>query len=922
MAGGMPELLGAEDLPGLAAALEADAIESRLRWIRRSLSQAQGLALRPVISRDPLGLATPLWHRLQRTQVGLGAGRIQQGWITSEDGRHILLTAIPRFPASDRKRSERMIQAVLAAAREVEARFSASRVQVSVTGAHRMALDNAAMIRADTARIGVLAMGGVAALLLGVFRRKGLVGVALLPTVAGLFGGGVLLAWVGGEASMVALGCGACLVGITVDYAVHILYHVDRASAADSHALAEVVSAQAFPILAGAATTAAGFLVLLGSPMAGHRQLGLFAAAGVVVAALFSVLILPLLLRPQGRRETPCTPVLARIMERCWAWLNQKPLVVMVFVVVATILATVGVARLRFSTDLGALNGITAATQRDETSIREVWEEAIALTTVVVSASDLDQALTHNERVHQALERLEATGQIQSYSSSAPLLPSHSTRLRNRAAWESFWTPARTATVEWSVRGAGDRLGFRSEVIGTWLEELLVPAEVTGETADSLPEFLRDYWVHGEEAWHLLTPVKAEGEAAFAALHQGLHQAVPSARLLNRAVLGDQMGRVAREGLVRYGLLVLLVNFGLLSLWFGKPRLAAITVLPIVVGIFWTLGGMGLIGATLNLANILFIVFVAGVALDYSMFQVQARLETVRGRPDRVAAVGGAVTTCAATTLLAVGSLALARHPALQSVGVTALLGIGATVAATGLLVPLCMGWLLARHQAAPVLTGSMVAKRRAVARRYEYQGAYVEQFVWWKLRLDPVFRFLEDVVPPNGRLLDLGCGFGIVGHWLTLGAPGRSVSGLDFDPFKIRAATASALGLDRLRFRVGDLLESEYPACDHVLLLDVLHYLPDEGKSRVLARAWAAMRPGGTLVVREALGEATRAHRWVRRCESWAVQLGQNRTAHGLHFSSREGYETLLRTAGFTHLDCRTEAGWGSNALLIARRG
>lgn len=918
----LPSLLSADDLAGLESDLTAASIRERLAWIRRTLSQPQGLALQPMLQQDPLGLATPLWQRLQRLQAGLGGGQIRQGWVTSPDGRHILLTAIPRFPAADRKRSEALIRSVLSAARAVEAQFPTAALNVSVTGAHRMALDNAVLIREDTTRIGVVAVGGVALLLLGVFHRRLLALLALLPTLVGVIAGGAVLAWTGQEISLVAVGCGACLVGITVDYAIHLLYHADHAAPTDFPGLAHIVSGQAFPVLAGAATTSAGFLVMLLSPMAGHRQLGLFAAVGVVAAALFSVFVLPLLLptRPGTGGIRPLRFV--HRVEGVWLWLNRQGSWVLVAAGLVSLLAALGILRLRFSGDLTELNGITRATRADEARIREVWSQALSLTTVVVSGTNLTEVFAENEQVAEVLSAQQSRGHVVSYASSAALCPSEAVRRRNREAWDAFWTPTRRATVERAVREAGSALGYREPVLERWLQPILGASPAPASAPEGPPLLLRDQWLHEEGLWYLTTPVKVQGLDRLAALQSAVRDAVPTARLVNRAQLGERMSRAAQAGLVRYGLLVVLVNFVLLAFWFGRARLAAVTLLPIVMGVFWTLGGLGFSGASLNVANIIFMVFVAGVALDYSMFLVQARLAPRRGLPDPLAHVGGAVTTCAITTLLAVGTLALARHPALQSVGLTALLGIGSSVAATALVVPFCMTRLLRRRPEGETTATTTARKLRAVARRYTYQGAYVEQFVYWKMRTDPVFRFLDSTVPPTGHCLDLGCGFGIAAHWLTLGFPDRSVTGIDFDAAKIRAAAASAAGLGSIRFREGDVLRMAYPAADHVLLLDVLHYLPREGQAIVLDRAWKALRPGGTLVVREAFSARSRSHNWVRRCEQWAVRFGQNRSAHGLHFATRQDYEERLREAGFTDIEIHAEGGLGSNVLLTAHRG
>src|SRR2546421_590688 len=57
---------------------------------------------------------------------------------------------------------------------------------------------------------------------------------------------------------------------------------------------------------------------------------------------------------------------------------------------------------------------------------------------------------------------------------------------------------------------------------------------------------------------------------------------------------------------------------------------------------------------------------------------------------------------------------------------------------------------------------------RRKVARLYRYQGKFVEQFVYWKMKLDPVFAALDVLCSRQGVILDLGCGYGVATHWLS----------------------------------------------------------------------------------------------------------------------------------------------------------
>ncbi len=208
---------------------------------------------------------------------------------------------------------------------------------------------------------------------------------------------------------------------------------------------------------------------------------------------------------------------------------------------------------------------------------------------------------------------------------------------------------------------------------------------------------------------------------------------------------------------------------------------------------------------------------------------------------------------------------------------------------------------------------------RRKIARLYRYQGKLIEQFVYWKLKTDPVFEALDGVAPREGFILDLGCGYGLAAHWLACYTDRRSLLGLDYDEAKIRVAQRSAPHHGRIKFEMGDVLTREYPPCDTALLLDVLHYWTPEKQQLILNKARQALRPGGRLVLREAARAESGAHRRVVFCERLATRLGHNKTQEGLHFQTLAEIENAVRRAGFSRLEIKPRAGRDSNVLLVA---
>jgi 1-acyl-sn-glycerol-3-phosphate acyltransferase len=209
---------------------------------------------------------------------------------------------------------------------------------------------------------------------------------------------------------------------------------------------------------------------------------------------------------------------------------------------------------------------------------------------------------------------------------------------------------------------------------------------------------------------------------------------------------------------------------------------------------------------------------------------------------------------------------------------------------------------------------------RRKVGRLYRYQGTSVEQFVYWKMKLDALFPALDSVVPRQGYILDLGCGYGMATHWLATFTDERTFLGVDYDEDKIRVARRTAPDHPRIRFETADILEYEYPPCDVILLLDVLHYWQPAKQQRILTKARQALRPGGRLVLRDGVRAGTEAHRKVHRWELFATWIGHNRTKEGLHFQTFAEIEVMLRTAGFSSWVVKAEAKQDSNVMLVAQ--
>jgi len=170
-----------------------------------------------------------------------------------------------------------------------------------------------------------------------------------------------------------------------------------------------------------------------------------------------------------------------------------------------------------------------------------------------------------------------------------------------------------------------------------------------------------------------------------------------------------------------------------------------------------------------------------------------------------------------------------------------------------------------------------------AASEPYRSAGRFAWGFARGKLGMDPVFRHLlrQGLLPPGARILDIGCGQGLLASLLrecsALQAQGRwpadwaaapidaRVVGIELmqrDVQRARAALGSAA-----EFICGDMRTTPFPDVDAVVILDVLHYITVAEQNAVLARVRAALPPDGTLLLRIGDASARRgflASQWV----------------------------------------------------------
>ena len=229
-----------------------------------------------------------------------------------------------------------------------------------------------------------------------------------------------------------------------------------------------------------------------------------------------------------------------------------------------------------------------------------------------------------------------------------------------------------------------------------------------------------------------------------------------------------------------------------------------------------------------------------------------------------------------------------------------------------------------------------------AASAYYRGAGRFAWHFARGKLGGDPVFAAIlaRGLLSGRARILDLGCGQGLLAAWLLAahschasdaphlwpqGWPAppwlRHYTGVEINPHEVaRARHAFALdpGAD-LQIVHGDIREVDYGSVDAVVILDVLHYLDQRAQEQVLRRVRGALGPGGLLLLR--VGDAAGGLGFtLSKAVDHTVALVRRRRWIRLQCRPLRAWERLLSGCGFrTHALPMSEGTPFVNVLLRA---
>lgn len=713
----------------------------------------------------------PVDHDMDMMQL-LAAGEGLTGWnyLSTDNGRLLFIRMTPKRDADALAPYDVTIARVRSLM--AEARKAYPTVGFGLTGIEVIESDETQAFTFDATIASILAAVLIAAVL--IIALHGLrVPLMLMVTL------GIGIAWsfgfltlAIGHLQVISVVFTAILLGLGVGFGIHLATRYQRCRLRyDDHevgfrrAVEDTFRTMGPGVVTGALTTAAAFCTTLLTDFKGVAEMGLIAAAGVMLCMIAMFCVLPVLLRFFNSRHEDVKDIgdesAAHLYSVNWSLpFSRHPTLTIAVASVLTLLSIFAITRMHFDYDLMSLMpegvpsvewgqrviedggesvyfGISIVDDMDEA--RQRAEAFMQLPTVEavggigrIIPTNLETKLSKlsklQARIQPYLEAIEAEGdypqtteadrmQFVAQMQAMPALLYFATQQAPdslKPALNQVGVSLQTFLQSYSELDAEERrkrltklfedyVAFRSQSA----EQIEAVFDPTPIAVDDLPPGLLTGWIaetsngtrYALEIYPR-TPPGASGPldpAFLGPFIEGMREIDPN--VTGVIVQIYESGRLIWTSYLRAGVLALIVVFALVWIDFRSLRDSLLCLVPVAVGFAVTFGVMYLAGMTINPANIIVLPLMFGIGVDAGVHMIHRDRMNPGVRPlGLTSGTGKAISLTSYTTMIGFGSMTIASHRGIVSLGFVMCLGIGMTLIACWTVVPALLE-LRCRHR-------------------------------------------------------------------------------------------------------------------------------------------------------------------------------------------------------------------------------
>ena len=661
----LPVLLDEKDYLQIDSCLDENYLRNKLQTNYRIFISPGGLALKQLLLSDPLGWSLPAFKKLSRFQMNEDVS-MYDGYLINEAGNQLAFFLHPSWPSSQTKKNKGLEPLIAQSAKKVLDSESFAALQFHYFGGPMVASANAVQMQQDT----YLTLGITLVLLLilfiGFFRSAFAPLQIMIPVVFGGSFGMAMMYLVKGEVSLMALGASSVILGIAVNYSLHFMSHL-RHSPNKEETIAELTH----PMTIGSFTTIAAFLSLTFMHAPVLKELGLFTAFNLIGSSICTLIFLPHFIRDKNHQDTPHHNWLDRFFTRK----NKYQTYFLLAILLTTCILGFYVKKVRFTEDLMQMNYMSPTMSAHQKIINQRLKVSLNSLFCVSEGKNLDEALQQAGQSEKQLESALQKNEISAYQPIASFLLSKKKIEERQNRWKSYWTTLKKAKLQSQLQRIGTETGFNNKafdgIVSMLNEEPKAPDSIYQNTFKNLFAGLVLEDSNGVRVISMVKASQAQRTNFIKNFTPGSHQYVT-----DRQMITSRFVTLIRDDFYNILFYTSFIVFFTILISYGRIEIALISFIPMVLTWICILGLMGLLGIEFNIINIIISTLIFGLGDDYSIFITDGLLEKYKYGKPKLSSIRVSIYLSAMTTIIGLGVLIFAKHPALQSIAFVSVIGI------------------------------------------------------------------------------------------------------------------------------------------------------------------------------------------------------------------------------------------------------
>ena len=672
----LPVFLSEGDYQKIDTLIQPAKLKETLQNDLRLLNSPSAFAIKNVIANDPSGISFLALKKLQQLQVDDNF-ELYDSHIITKDGNTLMMFITPAHAAGNTGENKLLFENI----DEAIASLAAASPNISATyfGGSVVSEGNAAQLRKDTTLTLSITVVFLVFFIGFYFRKKRAPFLILVPVVYGVAFALACVYFVKGSISIIAMGTGSIVLGIAVNYSLHIFNHNRH-----TNNIAQTIKDLASPLTIGSFTTVAGFFALQFAASDMLKDLGLFAGFSLIGAAICSLIFLPHFIGSQNKVQHVNKSWIDKIASIRFETNKWAVLLILSLSVLSFFFA----GKVQFEPDMTQLNYMSSETQKAEQQMNNVSGAALRSLYVVSEGTTLDEALRKSEALQKSIDDLKSKGFITSSAGVSTLLLSDSLQQQRIERWNNYWDADKKKNLiaEMSQQAAG--LGFSESTLSNFNNLLKRKYEVVNSQSlqnvrtNYLDDFITE-GTHNASVVNLLKVPQQNKNQVIDALEKD-----KDAVVLDRQFITQRLTQMVNDDFNRIAWIISILVAVVLFLTFGRIELMLMAFIPMLLSWVWILGIMAIAGIKFNIVNIIVSTLIFGLGDDYSLFVMDGLINEYKTGKKNLASYKSSILISAITTIVGLGVLIFAKHPALKSIAFISVTGILCVVLMAQVLIP------------------------------------------------------------------------------------------------------------------------------------------------------------------------------------------------------------------------------------------